>query len=273
LVDGSNLEVVLSEFVTSGNGKLAIDSSIPLYYQLYLILQRYIQEQGLRAGDRFPSEEIIAVSFDISRPTANKAVQELVNEGWLVRKRGRGTFVQRKPPAHLALLSSSLSFMEQFPPDLPHRTELVRKAVVPSSPQEAELLRLKIEEPLVYIRQVRFVRERPVMVCDAKLPSNRFPHLEEHLFGDTSLYATLEREYGVSISQSERRVEAAYVRDEEAADLLGIPMLSPILLLTELTVTVEKEPIEYVTSYIKEGVACKCIVYHHPGIDRRRFPS
>ncbi len=269
MVDGSNLEVELSEFVTSGDGKLAIDSSIPLYYQLYLALQRFIRDQGLKAGDRFPSEETIAASFEVSRPTVNKAVAELVSQGWLARKRGRGTYVQRNPLAQLALLNDSLRFMDQFSPDIPHRTELVRKVVVPSNPQEARILCLNVGEPIVYLRRLRFVYDRPVMVCDAKLPAKRFPQLEKKPFVDNSLYTTLEQEYGTSIARSERSVEATNVREKEVADLLGVPVLSPVLLLTGLTYTEHQELVEYMTSYIKEGVAFKNIVHRRPGIDKR----
>ena len=265
MVDGSNLDVVLSEFVTSGDGKLAIDSSIPLYYQLYLALQRFIQQMGLDGGDRFPSEASIAASFKVSRPTVNKAVQELVNQGWLIRRRGRGAFVQRKPLVQLALLSDSLSFIDQFSGDIPHRTKVIRKAVIPCIPQVAQILELPTEEPIFYIRRLHFVYDRPIMVCDAKLPSRLFPGLEEGAFVDNSLYATLERRYDTPISRSERCVEASYVREKEVAELLNAPMLSPILLLTGLTFTRAQKPIEYITAYVKEGVAFKNIVHQHSG--------
>ena len=82
-------------------------SSIPLYYQLYMILERGIRDRALQSGDRFPPEEAVAEHFSVSRPTANRAIQELIKRGWLIRKRGRGTFVQRAAPTQLSLLSDS----------------------------------------------------------------------------------------------------------------------------------------------------------------------
>ena len=256
--NGNDAEANLAAFVAKVEQKLVEESSIPLYHQLFRILQKFIQGQGLQQGDRFPSEEAVAACFGVSRPTTNKAVQKLLNQGWLVRERGRGTFVHREPLVSLALLSENLSLTEQFPPDAPLHTELIRKKIAPAEPEIAHALHLDANEPLLYLRRLRSVYERPVMVCDAYLAADRFSTLGEHQFVRGSLYATLEERYGYTIDHSDRRVEATEVVEQEVADLLGIPLFSPILLLSGLTfIRNEEHPIEYMASYIKEGVAFK----------------
>jgi GntR family transcriptional regulator len=248
-------------FIESARSRLVGSSSIPLYSQLCRTLRRFIEEEELQPGDRFPTEEMIAAQFNVSRPTANRAVQELINQGWLTRERGRGTFVQDQHIVDLALLSNSLSLTEQFPHDATLRTEVIERKVLHQSERIAQTLALAPDTPILYLRRLRFVDERPVMVCDTYLPESRFSDLDRNAFVRGSLYATLEQRYGFTIARSERRVEAQDVIDPAVANLLHVPLFSPILLLTGLTfVEGEEQPIELLIAYIRERVAFKSTV-------------
>ncbi|MCK4598600.1 GntR family transcriptional regulator [Candidatus Bipolaricaulota bacterium] len=258
-MDGRDAKQLLTNFADRTRIQLVGDSQIPLYYQLARILHRFIQDDLLKAGDRFPSEEAVGACFGVSRPTVNKAIQELLTEGWLTRVRGRGTFVQEDPRVQLALLSNTLSPIEQFSPQA-LRYKLVQKKVEAAIPHINQLLGLEPDEPLLYLRRLRLLHEHPLLVCDSILPADRFPRLGERPFINGSLYATLNQEYGCPILRSERSVEAAEVVEREVADLLQVPLLSPALLLTGVTFTEGDEPIEYISSYLKEGLSLKSMV-------------
>lgn len=72
-----------------------IDKSvpIPLYYQLKQMIKRDIEKGKYKPGDRLPTEQELCERFDISRQPVRHALTELVYEGILYRKPGRGTFV------------------------------------------------------------------------------------------------------------------------------------------------------------------------------------
>lgn len=88
--------------------KLNRDSPFPLYYQLMEIIRSYIEKMGLEPGDKLPSERELVQHFGISRMTMRQAINELVNEGLLVRSRGLGTFL--KPQKVVRGLSTLTSF-------------------------------------------------------------------------------------------------------------------------------------------------------------------
>ena len=248
-------------FVKGAKDQLVGDASIPLYHQLARMLRRFIEQGGLQSGDRFPAEETIAAEFGISRPTVNRAVQELMDQGWLSRERGRGTFVQNQHIVDLALLSENLSLTEQFPRDAELRTDFVERRILKRKESVAQALGLPADAAILFIRRLRFVDEHPVMVCDAYLEANRFPDLDKKTFVRGSLYATLEEKYGFTVERSERRVEAEDVVDQSVAELLQVPLLSPVLLLTGLTfVEGEELPIELMIAYVRERVAFKSTV-------------
>ncbi len=257
--------------VSSYGHAVSTSSSIPLYYQLYLILKRGVRDHALKPGTRFPSEEAIAAHFRVSRPTASRAIHEMIDRGWLIRQRGRGTFVQQAAPTQLSLLSNSLSFSDDIAKRDDHRTRFVRKAVIEASEEDSIALGVEPGAPLQYIRRLHMVHERIVMVCDSKLSADRFPGLLEAEFARNSLFKTLEAKYGCEIRRAERCVEAAEILEEDIADLLGVPMFAPILLMTGLAFDTELRVAEAMTAYVREGVTFKnLIVADPPPIDPQR---
>src|SRR5215218_9719812 len=72
-------------------------SPVPLYYQLAQAIEAAIRDGELAPGDRFENELALAQRLALSRPTTRRAIQELVEKGLLVRKRGVGTQVVQQP--------------------------------------------------------------------------------------------------------------------------------------------------------------------------------
>lgn len=79
--------------------------SLPLYRQIYFHLVEQIQQGKLKPGDRVPSEHDLAGQFHVSRITSKKALEELAQDGIIVRVQGQGSFVQEPLPDLARLLS------------------------------------------------------------------------------------------------------------------------------------------------------------------------
>ena len=71
-------------------------SPIPLYRQLSDLLREGIRSGEYPAGTRVPSEHRLAEQYEIGRPTVRQAIDVLVREQLLSRKRGSGTFVRKE---------------------------------------------------------------------------------------------------------------------------------------------------------------------------------
>lgn len=76
--------------------KLNNASSLPLYEQLMINIKDEMDKGVYKAGDRIPNEAELCDLYSVSRITVRRAIQELVEEGLLERKQGKGTFVSRK---------------------------------------------------------------------------------------------------------------------------------------------------------------------------------
>ncbi|KAB8127032.1 GntR family transcriptional regulator [Gracilibacillus oryzae] len=67
-----------------------------LYEQVYESLKEEIISAKYKIGDKIPSENELAEAFQVSRITSKKALEMLVNEGFVYRQRGKGTFVAKQ---------------------------------------------------------------------------------------------------------------------------------------------------------------------------------
>lgn len=72
-------------------------SDVPKYERVKQQLIRGIASGRWKAGDLFPSEAQLLEEFDVSRPTLVRSLQELVAEGYLYRRQGKGTYVAQRP--------------------------------------------------------------------------------------------------------------------------------------------------------------------------------
>src|SRR5690554_6301692 len=69
------------------------------YMQIVEELRRELRTA--RPGDRFLSEHQVALRFEVSRPTASRALGELCRDGLVERRVGSGTFVSENPDVDL----------------------------------------------------------------------------------------------------------------------------------------------------------------------------
>jgi len=246
------------------NLELHPESPVPIYYQLSRFFEKLIQEGVFEPGSRFPSEKTISAFFQVSRPTANKAVQILLNEGWLTRNKQdkrSGTFVKEKPYVCLGFLTEGMSFADQFPQDVPLRSQTIWTKIIPATGKVARGLRLQEGDPIIHMRRLRFACDQPIMVCDSKLPQVRFPDIVNGDLVQDSLYKTLAVRHNCPIISSERQAMAVEVIDPEIVKLLGVHPFSSILIMVGISFSYNDDPIDYLETYLQPGVSLKNKVY------------
>jgi GntR family transcriptional regulator of arabinose operon len=76
---------------------------LPKYVMIKESIRKDIDDGVLVKDDKLPPEQILIVRFKASKMTVIRALQELVQEGYLVRAQGSGTFVS-SPQKHLPLI-------------------------------------------------------------------------------------------------------------------------------------------------------------------------
>src|SRR5882762_147402 len=169
-------------------------SPVPLYYQLAQAIEAAIRDGELAPGDRFENELALAKRLTLSRPTTRRAIQELVDKGLLVRKRGVGTQVVQNPVhrrVELTSLFDDLVRAGQEP-----STQLLGYHVGAVEDEVAVELNLTADHEVVTIQRLRCANGEPLAVMTNYLPVELAPPAEE--LETNGLYQSL-RARGVHI--------------------------------------------------------------------------
>jgi DNA-binding GntR family transcriptional regulator len=186
-------------------------SPVPLYYQLAQAIEAAIRDGELAPGDRFENELALAKRLTLSRPTTRRAIQELVDKGLLVRKRGVGTQVVQNPVhrrVELTSLFDDLARAGQEP-----TTQLLEYHTGIADDEIAAELNLGSDREVVTIQRLRCANGEPLAVMTNYLPVELAPEPDD--LEASGLYQSL-RARGVHIRLARQRIGAKPASKAEA---------------------------------------------------------
>lgn len=217
---------------------------IPLYYQVKESLLEKIKSRQFKVGDLIPSESELQEKYKVSRITIRRAIQELVQEGHLYTKQGKGTFVSRpKVSQELNLITSWAETMAEMGMRPETKKIEYTEETVPVS--IAGLLNIPIGDKVYKVERLRYADDEPTCIMTNYLSPAIVPgFLGKGLKGE-SLYETLEKHYNIVLSRAEETVEAKAAKASEAA-LLNIKRGAPLLYATRVTYDLTDRPVEVV---------------------------
>ncbi len=139
--------------------------TLPAFAQIKAFIKARIAAGAWKPGDAVPSEAALMQQFGVSRMTVNRAMQELVQEGLVMRIQGSGTFV-----AELHRISSSLNIRDIHEEVTErghlHTLEALLVAREPASREVAASLRLAQGDPVFHTQLVHFENGVPIQYED-----------------------------------------------------------------------------------------------------------
>jgi GntR family transcriptional regulator len=219
------------------------NNAVPLYKQLKEAILGQILSGHLRAGDQLSTELELSAQHSVSRITVRNAVTELVNEGFLQKRQGKGTFVClpkiKRKIVHL------LSFTAACEANGMRAHSVVsKKQVLDDHPAARRVLDLGPDDRVLYIQRIRYADERPLMLENNYFSFQRFAFLiNEPLEG--SLYNLLSEGHNIHpIYPGETQLEVQRASSEIARQLQCAPG-DPLFLMRTSVLDDLKQPIHY----------------------------
>jgi DNA-binding GntR family transcriptional regulator len=200
-------------------------SPVPLYYQVARELERAITDGRLAKGAFIANEIPLATSLHISRLTVRRAIQELVDAGMLVRRRGIGTQVVNDKLPRPPLLGSLYDDLTDAG-RTPQTTVLAYERVV-ADDSVAEQLALPQGSTVIYLERCRFADGRRLAIFRSWLTVEAAGKITAADLAADGLYRLL-RASGIWPHSSSRKIAARIAGPVEAA-LLGLEVGDPIL--------------------------------------------
>lgn len=193
-----------------------------------------------------PSEKEICQRLQISRMTVKQAMDSLVNEGLVYRKRGIGTFVA-KPK-----IAQPLSKLTSFTNDMLKRgmkpgSHLIEMSLQNPSEEVREKLGLGQQEQVIYIKRLRTADGEPMAVEKAYLNYDYCHEIMDVPLNRVSLYDLLRDVCGIHLVSAYETIEIGTCSTDES-NLMKIGFDKPIFLLRRTTCDKLDRIIEYAES-------------------------
>lgn len=172
-------------------------------------------------GDRLPNEDALAEQYDVSRATIREAVRGLVEEGYLSRRQGSGTYVTARPLLRNSLDTnfSYTSYLESTGVRAGRR--ILGLTTIAASDLVAERLFLQPGDPVVELRRVRTADDRPAVYSVDVMPASIVDASRDAVALGGSIYALLASR-GHPVRHAEAIVAPASA-DAALAAVLEVP--------------------------------------------------
>lgn len=200
-------------------------SPVPLYFQVARQIEQAIEHGKLPPGSRLDNEIHLADRLGLSRPTMRRAIQQLVDKGLLVRKRGVGTQVvhgQVTRPVELTSLHDDLVQSGQLP-----ATQVLLHEISGAADDVAGSLAISPGTPVLHLRRLRLSGGEPLALLENWLPAP-YTDLTAQALTERGMYQLL-RSRGVGMRVARQRIGARRGSGDECTLLderRGAPLLT-----------------------------------------------
>jgi GntR family transcriptional regulator len=213
----------------------------PLYLQLRDVLAERIANGNWTVGDALPNEIDLARELNVSPGTLRKSLDLLERDHLIVRRRGRGTFVNdRTAPAELARFTNLRSSDGHRVLGALSSVEIERRR---PSESERTLLQLPPDADICALRRLRLYRGNPLLVEHVLLPDALFSAVSDAEWSSCWLTDIAPR-HGILLGSATEKLATA-AASADTADTLCIARDSAVFILERLIRTLDGHPAQW----------------------------
>lgn len=220
----------------------------PKYLEIQNLLLQRIKNGDYQEGQLIPKEVDLAEQLNVSRPTVRNAIRNLVQAGYLERRKKRGTIVtQTKIKQQFTHVIESYNTEIQNN-GLVAKTQVLNFSTEKASDEVAEALTIKPNTEVYKLVRLRSADNKPVVFVVTYLPIAQLSDLQKIDFTHHSLYSELAKA-GLEITHVSRKIEV-HPATEEEAQLLETDIKAPIFYFHTIGFTKDHRALEYsIASY------------------------
>ncbi len=238
--------------------------SKPLHEQASEYIRSRIESGEYPVGSQIPTENELTALLGVSRPTLRLALDRLTHSGYLMRIKGKGTFVTQPKVMH-----QSTSFITGYRAESEKNHQVVRTKVLEIAVERAcehvaAALDIAINTKVTKLVRLRHLEgynnNAPVLYTVLYVPYKLFPDMEKIDFTDISFYDVLAKR-NLEVKHAMRKLEVVPPPAEVAAQL-NISAFEPTIFISSIGKTATNVPVEYTESYYPAGSSSFLIEVH-----------
>lgn len=216
----------------------------PLYVQLARKLGRAVRDGRYQVNQALPSERLLSAQLDVSRVTARKAIDQLVAQGLVMRRRGSGNYIAPR-------IEQALSRLSSFSEELQRRgytpgSRWLKRDKAFASVEEQRCLGLPRHTPVAHLERLRLANEVLMAYERSVLPLAVLP---DPRAVKTSLYRHLER-LGHAPVRAQQHIQALNA-PKWLAEQLDLPPGQAVLFITRIGYGQSGQAVELTHSYCR----------------------
>ncbi|GEK89676.1 GntR family transcriptional regulator [Alkalibacterium putridalgicola] len=202
-----------------------------------------------KVGDQFPTENELCKEFNVSRTTVRMALTQLVQEGYLIRQRGKGSFVA-EPKVNQTLSNTDDRFTQQLQAQgRKGKITLQKIEVVPAKDTQQKRFNIPENAPIQKIKRTRSANDEVTQYEVACVPWDVAPGLTKEQL-ENSLYSTLKDTYNISIHKTTEIVEIT-LADKDISHYLECEVGLPCFYIETVAEDKDGRVIEFSRSYFR----------------------
>lgn len=217
----------------------------PLYQCIYEDIKTAINDGVYPPESKIPTETELSETYSVSRITVRRAIEDLSNDGYLIKRRGLGTFVCAPRMRRNVLRGKAPKSFTEICREEGHvsSARLIKKEIVPPRADEREFFGLDASELLVHIQRVRMADGLPIFEENLFLPYRDTKELFSMDLKDGSIYEALDTLYGRRPVKQDHMTVQAIGASAAKASALQISVGEPLLHTTTYALDQFGEPI------------------------------
>ncbi len=201
----------------------------------FILIKQYICQQ-IESGKwsqnhKVPSENELAEQFSVSRMTARRALQELTEQGALVRSQGAGTFVATfKSQSSLLEIRNIADEIQDR--NHQHSAKQLRLETVKVSSEIAILLNIEVDTKVFYAEILHFENDQPIQLEQRFVNPQLVPEYLQQDFANITSHEYLSTE--APLTEATHEIEAVSA-EKNIVQLLAINSHQPCLQIKRRT--------------------------------------
>ena len=219
----------------------------PLYFMVEQDIKEKIASGVYKEGDLLPTEKAMCEQYDVSRVTVRRAIDELIEEGVLVRSFGKTAAVGTSSiPRNLNRLNGLFEELESQ--GVKCSSYVLSHKIVQADEALAKKMECPEKEELLRLERLRYADGVPLCYQSIYLPNRFCRQVDVQALANHSLYHMLENRCGVHLSYARQSICAA-LSSYRIAALLELEEQTPMLKVIRNAYTDQEECVEYSESY------------------------
>lgn len=215
------------------------------YLQIKNDIRNKIISGEYKPGEILPGENELITLYKSSKMTVKHAMDELVHEGLIIKRRGSGTFVKELNKIELEKLKVSNQFQGSTAlfAGKKIKSDILIFEVVPAGELLAEQLLVDKGAKLYHVKRLRFIDKSPYVIENTYMPIDIVEDLTLKICKG-SLYEYIEEKLGLTIGSAHRRITARK-GDREESELLEVEEGYPVVVSTQVAFLSDGRAFEY----------------------------